>query len=77
MSVARPCKRSLAELHLCARDDAANLIHQRPLDRRGRREQTRDDRQVTCSHDDVGVTGKLPKLLLHSGGAVRLVRHEV
>ena len=26
VSVARPCKRSLAELHLCARDDAANLI---------------------------------------------------
>jgi transposase len=31
--VARPCERSLAELHLCAGDDAANLVDQRPLDR--------------------------------------------
>lgn len=29
--VARPCERSLAELHLCARYDVANLVNQRPL----------------------------------------------
>ena len=39
--------------------------------------QARDDRQVIRRHDDVGVTGKLPKLLLHSGRDVRLVRREV
>ena len=31
--VARPCERSLAQLHLCARDQIANLVDQRPLGR--------------------------------------------
>ena len=75
--VARPCERSLAELHLCAWDDAANLVDQRPLDRGGGREQARDDRHISRRDDRGGVTWKLPDLLLHPRRTVCLVRREV